>query len=131
MRQLGHEEKAALLLTAADDDDDDGGNDHHEMTGSPPPTTTDRFPVLRKRPRTYRRYETSGSHPVLCFAVILGAFVFGCVSGVVIMLYRFSQDATNAPAAGNAQQLSTTVDLLVQTKLFESIAKGNFANVNR
>jgi len=128
MRQLGTEEKAALLLAADDDDDDD----NHEMINSPPSkVVNDNFPTIAKRPRTYHRRSTSNTHPILCFTLIMGAFVLGCVSGVVIILYRMSQDTERGQSSPNILQKVTNVDLSIRTKLFESITKTNFRNFNR
>jgi hypothetical protein len=84
MRQSGTEEKAALLLTAVDDEDDNGDI---ESVESPKRVRHNNFPVIVKRPKTYQRHGTNSTHPVLCFMLILGAFIFGCLSDVVIVLY--------------------------------------------
>ena len=126
MRQLGTEEKTALLLTADDDDDDD---DNRTMLNSPTRVENDNFPIVAKRPRTYQRHYTSNTHPVLCFTLIMGAFVLGCVSGVVIMLYRISQDSEQSSVI-NSSEL-TKIDLSIKTKLSQSITKTNFHNLNR
>lgn len=120
MRQLGTEEKAALLLPVADDDDDE------EFDNSPATIPHDHFPVITKRPRTYEQ-SRAGAHPVLCFTLILCAFILGCVSGVIIMVYRISQDteqrshSSSAPAMMNA-------DPSIQMKLFQLIKKIDFVN---
>jgi len=117
MRQLGNEENAALLLHSENEDE--------EVFHQPKPVRTEQFPVIRKRPKTY---HSSGSHPVLCFALILGAFVLGCISGVIIILYRMSQDS-QLPIDSAA--ISPTVDLSVRTQLFQSIKSADFVNLNR
>ncbi|CAF0716851.1 unnamed protein product [Adineta steineri] len=127
MRQLGTEERAALLLTA--DDDDNNDEDDHELNNSQSKISNDNFPTIAKRPRTYHRHNTSGTHPMLCFTLVLGAFILGCISGVVIMLYRVSQDAEPGHSLNIPQQL-TNVDLSIRTKLFESIKPTNFMNLN-
>jgi hypothetical protein len=126
MRQLGAEEKAALLLTPSADDDDD----NEELINSSTKIHTDNFPVITKRPKTYERHRASGAHPVLCFILIMGAFVLGCVSGVVIVLYRMSQDAESG-SSSNTFQTAINVDLSIRTKLFQSITKTNFLNLNQ
>jgi hypothetical protein len=126
MHQLGTEEKAALLLTADDDDDD------HEMMNSSFEVKHDKFPVVAKRPKTYQRHRANSTHPALCFVIILGAFILGCTAGVVIMLYRMSQDAEQRPpsptSSPNLSQIPPSVSV---TKLFQSITKTNFVNLNR
>ena len=111
MRQLGAEEKAALLLPMDDDDDD------NEAAILP----HDHFPVIARRPKTY--HHSHGPHPMLCFTLILFAFILGCVSGVVIMLYRMGQDAEQNPPTSS---MVMTVDLLIQKKLFQAITKEKF-----
>jgi hypothetical protein len=125
MRQLGTEEKAALLLTADDDDDNE------ELMNSSRRIQNDNFPVITKRPKTYERHHSSNSHPVLCFTLILGAFILGCVSGVVIMLYRMSQEAEQGSPTGNLPQIALKTDLSIRTKLFQSITTTNFLNLNQ
>ena len=118
MRQVGTEEKAALLLASADDDE--------HVSRSP-----DHTPVVVKRRRTYQqRQPASDSHSVVVFLLILGAFVFGCLSGVVIMLYRMSQDGGFSSSSLATAQL-TKVDPTIRTKLFQSITKTNFLNLTR
>jgi len=126
MRQLGAEEKAALLLTPSADDDDY----NEEIINSSTKVQTDNFPVITKRPKTYERRHASSAHPVLCFILIMGTFILGCVSGVVIVLYRMSQDAGSG-SSSNSFQIATNVDLSIRTKLFQSITKTNFLNVNQ
>jgi hypothetical protein len=122
MHQLGGEESAALLLTATNDDEDD---DNQELLNSPSKNQHDNFPVITKRPKTYHR--STGTHPVLCFALILGAFILGCISGVLIILYRMSQE--DSPS--KSLQTATNIDLSIRTKLFKSITKTNFLNINK
>jgi hypothetical protein len=129
MHQLGTEEKAALLLAAADDDDDDYNN-NHEMTNSPSNAENGNFPVVTKRPKTYHRPRTSRSHPVLYIILIVGAFLLGCVSGISIIFYRMSQDVEPTQFS-NSFQTATKIDLSIRTKLFQSITKTNFMNLNR
>jgi hypothetical protein len=124
MHQLGTEENAALLLAVADDDD----NDNEELINSPRKIQHDNFPVIAKRPKTYQRH--SSTHPVLCFSLILGAFILGSISGVVIMLYRMSQDAVPNPSS-TSLPTATNIDLSIRTKLFQSITKTNFLNLNK
>ena len=130
MRQLGAEEKAALLLTAADEDDDEyNNNNNHEMTNSPSNIKNDdNFPVVAKRPRSYQRHRSSSSHPVLYVVLMVGVFLLGCVTGICIIFYRLSQDTEPNQLS---IQTSTKIDLSVQTKLFQSIIKTNFMNLNR
>lgn len=104
MRRLGAEENAALLLPMADDDE--------ELINSPP--------IIAKRPKTSR-----GPHPILCFTLILFAFVLGCVSGVVIMLYRIAQDSEQNPLE------SSMVDLSIQEKLFQAISEEKFESFGK
>lgn len=122
MRQLGTEEKAALLLASADEDD-------HDSSESPIQIEKDNFPTVSKRPKTYQRRRTESTHPVLCFMIVLGVFVFGCLSGAVIMLYRMSQDAERASVTSSSDLIK--VDLSIKTKLSQSITKANFLNLNR
>lgn len=124
MHQLGTEEKAALLLTSVDDDNEDV-----ESNESPKKVHHDNFPVVSKRPKTYQRRRTASSHPVLFFVLILSAFIFGCLSGVCIMLYRMSQDAEQSSLTNSADL--TKIDLSIKTKLSKSITKTNFLNLNR
>jgi hypothetical protein len=125
MRQLGTEEKAALLLPAADDDDDDN---NHEMINSPRKIEHDDFPVITKRPKTYQRHPSGSTHPVLYFCLMMGAFILGCISGVVIMVYRMSQEGGVSP---NVFQSATNIDLSIRTKIFQSITTKNFLNLNK
>jgi hypothetical protein len=127
MRQLGAEEKAALLLTSADDDDDD--NHDNESTESQKKVRHDNFPVIAKRPKTYQKHHTNSTHPVLFFILILSAFILGCISGVVIILYRMSQDAEQSSFISSSEL--TKIDLTIKTKLSQSITKTNFLNFNR
>lgn len=124
MRQLGSEEKAALLLTPADDDGDDNND---EIMNSTMNNSHDNFPVVSKRPKTYHRHRSSSTHPVLCFVLIMVTFVLGCVSGVIIMTYKMSQDVEQG-SNSNVFQTVTNIDLLIRTKIFESITKTNFLN---
>ena len=126
MRQSGTEEKAALLLTSVDDEDD---NFDRESIESSTRVRRDNFSVVAKRPKTYQRHGASSTHPVLCFTLILGAFVFGCLSGVVIMLYRTSQDADSFSWTGSAGLAK--VDLSIKTKLVQSITKADFPHLNQ
>jgi len=122
MRQLGTEEKAALLLTSADEDD-------NESTESSTQLQHDNFPIVSKRPKTYQRRRTNNPHPILCFMLILSAFIFGCLSGVAIILYRISQDGEQSSL--NSLSELTKIDLSVKTKLSQSITKTNFLNLTR
>ena len=124
MLQLGMEEKAALLLTPADDDEDD----NHELNNSHSKPEHDNFPVISRHPKTYNR--SAGTHPVLCFALILGAFVFGCICGVVIMLYKIPQDV-GQDSMSTSLKMATNIDLSIRTNLFKSIMKTNFMNINK
>jgi hypothetical protein len=119
MRQLGTEEKAALLLASADDDDDD----HNESK-----VQHDNFQIVSKRPKTYQRRRTNSTQSICVFILILSAFIFGCATGVIIILYRMSQDAQ--PSSINSPDL-TKIDLRIKTKLFQSITKANFLNFTR
>jgi len=123
MRQLGTEEKAALLLTSADEDDNES------TTESSTQAQHDNFPIVSKRPKTYQRRPTNNTHPGLCFILILSAFIFGCLSGVVIMLFRISQDVEQSSLMSLSQL--TKIDLSVKTKLSQSITKTNFLNLTR
>ena len=125
MRQSGTEEKAALLLTAVDDEDDNGDIESLE---SPKRIRHDNFPVIAKRPKTYQRHGAGSTHPVLCFMIILGAFIIGCFSGVVIMIYRISQDGEAFSWSGSVDL--TKVDLSIKTKLAQAVTKTNFIHVN-
>jgi hypothetical protein len=129
MRSLGTEEKAALLLTAADDDDDDNNDNNSELINSPTKIENDNFPVIAKRPKTYQNRPTS-AYPILCFALIMGTFVVGCFSGVIIMSYRGSQDFEQG-LSSNSLQLATKIDLSIRKKLFQSITPTNFQNLNQ
>lgn len=120
MRQLGTEEKAALLLTPIDNDDDDDETDQLTKTHH------DQFPTVSKRPKTYYRTRSNSSHPVLIFILILSAFIFGCLSGVVIMIYRISQDADRSTTTTGVMK----VDQSIQMKLSQSISKDNFLHFN-
>lgn len=124
MHQLRGEEKAALLLTSVDDENEDV-----ESIESPQKPQHDDFPVVSKRPKTYQRRRTASSHPVLFFVFILSAFVIGCISGVIIMVYRMSQDAEQSSLTNSAGL--TKIDLSIKTKLSQSITKTNFLNLNR
>ncbi|UJR29971.1 hypothetical protein I4U23_017518 [Adineta vaga] len=121
MRQLGSEENAALLLSADEDNDED--DLHHRITHSPSSPSNDRFPVVAKRPRTYHRHQTATSQPILCFILLLGAFVLGCVTGVAIVLYQFSQSTDSRTSTSNSYQQNLNVDLSIQTKLSQAITK--------
>jgi hypothetical protein len=123
MHQLGTEEKAALLLASVDDD-----NEEVESIESPKKVRHDDFPVVSKRPKTYQRRRTASSHPVLFFVLILSAFIFGCISGTLIMLYRISQDADQSSMTNSADL--TKIDLSIKTKLSQSITKTDFLNFN-
>jgi len=127
MHQLGTEEKAALLLTPAADDDDEDEN--HEMINSSTKNQHDNFPVIAKRPKTYERRRTPSSHPILCFILIMSTFVLGCASGVIIVLYRMSQDAERG-VNSNTFETVTNIDLSIRTKLFQSISQTNFTNID-
>lgn len=126
MRQSGTEEKAALLLTSVDEEDD---NADLESIESPARVRRDNFPVVTKRPKTYRRHAASSTQPVLCFILILGAFIFGCLSGVVIMLYRVSQDSESFSWTGSADLAK--VDLSIKNKLVQSLTKTDFLHLNQ
>jgi hypothetical protein len=121
MRQLGTEEKTALLLEAVDDD--------NQSSESPTQVQHDNFPTISKRPKTYRRHRTGSAHPVLCFVFIIGAFMFGSLSGAAIMLYRISQDSEGQLVTRSPDL--TKIDLSIKTKLSQSITKTNFLNLNR
>ena len=131
MHPLRIEEKAALLLAEADDDED------QELdTSSPVKPAHEQFSMVTKRPKTShprRHAHPTGSHPVLCFTLILGAFILGCVSGVVIMFYRMSQDAPQGSSMSQTSSASINldVDASIQTKLSQSIIATNFLNINR
>lgn len=119
MRQLGAEEKAALLLPMTDDDD----NDNEELLNSSTTHPNEQFPMVIKRLKSPR--QSRGPHPILCFTLILFAFIIGCVSGVVIMLYRIGQDAEQNPSGSS---MMNVVDLSIQKKLFQAISKEKFAS---
>ena len=121
MRQLGTEEKAALLLTPIDNDDDDD-DEIDQLTK----THRDQFPTVSKRPKTYYRTRSNSSHPVLIFILILSAFIFGCLSGVVIMIYRISQDADRSATINELNQ----IDVSMSTKFAQTINKTNFLHLN-
>ena len=126
MLHLRNEEKAALLL-AADDNDEET---QHDITASSSTHPNDHFPVVTKRPRTYHRHQSPTSQPILCFFLILAAFLLGSASAVVIMLYRMSQDAEGTrPLTPNINQQRFNVDLSIQTKLSESLTTSNFMNM--
>ncbi|CAF4228132.1 unnamed protein product [Rotaria sp. Silwood2] len=124
MNSLGNEENAALLLASADDD----GN---ELSQSSSRVKQDNIPIVSKRPKTYQRHRPSRSHPVLIFLLILCAFILGCVSGVAILLYRMSQDTEQSASSFINSPSLTKIDLTIQTKIFQSIIKTNFLNLNR
>ena len=117
MLQLGSEEKAALLLTSADDDEHPA--DSHDVV-----------PLVAKRRRTSQRRPTNSSQSVVIFILILSAFVLGCFSGVVIILYRMSQDTGQSSSSLTSPHL-TRVDPTIKTKLAQSITKTNFLNLTR
>ncbi|CAF4117947.1 unnamed protein product, partial [Adineta steineri] len=123
MRQLDTEEKAVLLLSSADDDD-------NPTTQTSLKVQHDNFPVVAKRPKTYQRRRTTNTHPMYFFIFILGSFIFGCLSGVAIMVYRMSQDAEQSSSFINSPHLKK-VDLSIKTKLVQSITKANFVNLTR
>ncbi|CAF1544003.1 unnamed protein product [Rotaria sp. Silwood1] len=124
MNQLGNEEKAALLLASADDD----GNEISQTTSRP---KQDNRSIVHKRPKTYQRRRASNIHPVLIFLLILCAFILGCISGIAILLYRMSQDAEQSASSFINSANLTKIDLTIQTKIFQSITKTNFLNLNR
>ncbi|CAF0853609.1 unnamed protein product [Rotaria sordida] len=127
MRQLGNEEKAALLLASADDD----GN---ELSQSSTRAQQDNRPIVSRRPKTSQRRRTttsSNSQPLLIFLLILIAFILGCLSGIAILLYRMSQDSEQFSSSSINSPSLTKVDLTIQTKIFQSIIKTNFLNLNR
>ncbi|CAF3458821.1 unnamed protein product [Rotaria socialis] len=128
MRQLGNEEKAALLLASPDDD-------ANELSQSSTTTSNQiNNPIVSKRPKTYQRGRTStnsSTHPILFFILILCAFILGCLTGVAILLYRMSQDAESSSATLYNSPSLTEIDLTIQTKVFQSLKKTNFLNLNR
>lgn len=126
MHQLENEEKTALLLSAVDENDDE--NDNRNVTDATLNITNDNTPIVANRPRTYQRYPISNAHPLLCFTLIVGAFIVGCLSGVIIMLYRISQDSgpRSSSSSSNFLKVATNVDSTIRTKLFQSIEKTNF-----
>jgi hypothetical protein len=119
MRQLGTEEKAALLLASADDDD-------NEADQSPSKNRNNDLPIVSKRPKSYQRRRPTRFHPFVIFILIFTAFIFGCISGLSIMLYRMSQDAEQSSSSLSIKP----ADLTIKTKLFQSITKTNFVNLN-
>jgi len=130
MHQIRTEEKAALLLPEADDDEE-------QMDLSPikpiRPTilNDDDIPVVKKRPRTYHRSSTTSSQPFLCVALILFAFIFGCVSGVVVMLYRMAQDAEQNPSTTTTTNSPTkSIDdyRTIQMNFFQFLNQTNRKN---
>ncbi|CAF2045254.1 unnamed protein product [Rotaria magnacalcarata] len=131
MHQLANEEKAALLLSAVDYDGDGDEDENHLRTNTSLNVPDDRFPVVAKRPKTYQRHPISNAHPLLCFTFVLGAFILGCLSGVIIMLYRIPPDSGQTSSSLNLLQAATNVDLTIRTKLLQSIEKANFINVTR
>ncbi|CAF4364129.1 unnamed protein product [Rotaria sp. Silwood2] len=132
MHQLGTEEQTALLLSAAADDDDED-NDNHNVTNAPLNSGNDGFPVVVKRPKTYQRHPISNAHPILCFACVLGAFILGCLTGVIILLDRISHasghEQTSLPS--NFVESATNIDLSIRAKLFQSIKQTNFMDLTR
>lgn len=124
MHQLGNEEKAALLLAAADDD-----NNEPVQTSST--ARHDHNPIIVKRPKTYQRRDSNGPHPMLCFAFILFAFILGSITGVIIILYRMSQDSGQLGSANANSATLTNVDITIKKKLFDSMVKTDFLNLNR
>lgn len=133
MSQLDKEQKTGLLLSSIDDDEDDDNNvvnEHLPMTRSTqkkPLANDDQFPIVKKRPKTYQRHRTNFNHPVSFFVILLSAFLFGCLAGVVIMLYRMSQETS----LNNDQMFLIKTDSTLKTKLFKSITKENFLEFNR
>lgn len=128
------EEAAALLLSTADNDDDDDDDDHHHNTTSIPLNTLDdNSPVVKRNRKTFKNRSASSIHPLVCFAFILGAFVIGCISGVIIILYGISQaarpESSSLPSSGFLPLANA--DLTIRAKLFQSIRKTSFRNLNR
>ena len=124
MHQLGNEEKAALLLTSTDDD-------CSEVIQSSSIVQHDNNPVISNRPKTCRHHDTNSTDPILLFILILSAFVLGCLSGAFIILYRISQDSEQVlPLMINLSNL-TDIDLTIRPKIFQSITRTNFLQLNR
>ncbi|CAF5120147.1 unnamed protein product, partial [Rotaria magnacalcarata] len=88
-------------------------------------------PIVSKRPKTYQRGRSSSTHPILFFILILCAFILGCLTGVAILLYRMSQDAESSSTTLYNSPNLTEIDLTIQTKVFQSLKKTNFLNLNR
>ncbi|CAF4789812.1 unnamed protein product [Rotaria sp. Silwood1] len=131
MRQLGTEEKTALLLAAAADDDDDDNHDYN-ITNTPSNARNDNSPVVARRPKTYQRHPISNVHPILCFSLVLAAFILGALCGIIILLYRMSGDSgQRSSSSSNLLEAATKIDLSIQTKLFQSIKQTNFMNLTR
>lgn len=128
MSQFDNEQKTGLLLASVDDDEEADG-EHLPMSHSRKVKNyeNEHFPVIKNRPKTYQRHRTTLNHPVSYFILLLSAFLVGCIAGVVIMLYRMSQDAQiiNDPSS------LIKIDRTIQTKLFKSINKDNFLSWNR
>ncbi|CAF0984827.1 unnamed protein product [Rotaria sordida] len=133
MLQLETEERTALLLSEAADDDDDNNNDNHNVINIPLNGRNDDFPVVAKRPKTYQRHPISNAHPMLCFGLILGAFILGCLTGIIILLYRMSSDSQqgHSSLSSNLLETATNIDLSIRTKLFQSIKQTKFLTLSR
>jgi hypothetical protein len=122
MQQLRTEEKAALLLASVDEHNDE---DDIRCAGSK--SLRDGVAIRSKHSQSSQRYRTSSIHPFFLFIFIMCAFIFGCLSGVVILLYRWSQDAAHTVKSPEL----THIDLTIQSNLLRSITNTNFLHLNR
>lgn len=128
MNRLGTEEKAALLLAEVDEDDE------FEMTPTVNKPNNDKVTVLPKRTRTRNRRDSDSSNVILCFGLIVTAFVLGCLSGVIIMFYRISQENSRGSMSTNFDdpfnKIKLDVDLKIKKNLFQSIHSDSFVKAN-
>jgi hypothetical protein len=129
MQRFNGEEKAGLLLTSPDDDndDDDGGDHRDERVSTTRRSSGGRDNNGLRTASTRTKATRHAQHPVLLFVVMLGVFTLGCLTGVVILLYRISQET---PSTFDATH-SVKVDGTIQTKLFRSMSNENFLVNNR
>ena len=122
MQQLRTEEKAALLLASADEH-----NDEEDIRCTASKSPRDGVTIRSKHFQSSQRYRTNSIHPVFLVIFIMCAFIVGCLSGVVILLYRWSQDAAQP---GKSPEL-THIDVTIQSKLLQSITSAHFLHLNR
>ena len=122
MQQLRTEEKAALLLASTDEHNDDD-----DIRFTPSKSLRAGVAIKSKHVHSSQRYRTHSIHPIFLVIFIVCAFIVGCLSGVVILLYRWSQDAAYSVESPSL----THIDVTLRSKLLQSITNGHFLHLNR